>query len=123
MEAVVIVSLVMLTSAAGFLVGRNLLGLSGPDLGRAIRQMLECCGVSFMFGLANLIIGVVVIVVFREITGTFVSLYFVNDIALILASVLQGIVFFCWYDLAIRGEAADRSPTRRSVRQESNGGC
>ncbi len=113
MEVMVIVCLVALTSAGGYLVGRSLLGLSRSRLGGAFRQMLECCGVSLAFAVANLAIGAAVIVIFRETTGTFLSLYLLDDVTLILASALQGIVFFCWGQLSVslRAPRAD-SPTR-----------
>lgn len=106
MQIMVVISLVTVTSIGGYLVGRSLLGLSKLHLGSALRQTMQYLGMSLVFALANLLIGAAAIVIFRETTGTFISLYLVDDATLILASLLQGIVFGCWCQLGVGGEAA-----------------
>lgn len=103
MEVIVVVSLITLTSIGGYLVGRSLLGLCSLHLSRAIRHMLECVGMSLAFAVANLLIGAAAILVFRETAGKFVPLYILDDVTLILASIIQGIIFCRWFQLGIRG--------------------
>lgn len=110
MEVIAVVSLITLTSASGYLVGRGFLGLSNPLLGAAIRQMLGYLGVSLGFAVVNLLIGAAAILMFREATGTFVPLYLIDDNTVIVASVLQGIVLFSWCQLSIRGDTAREEP-------------
>lgn len=116
MEAAVIVSVIALTSVGCLVVGQRVLGLSRPRLGSAIWQMLEWVGVSLAFAATNLVLGAAGIILFRELTGTFVSVYLVVDATLILASMLQGLVFFRWFHLEGTGEVNFNEASRKAGR-------
>ena len=90
-------ALVLLTSVAAYLVGTRRCGLARPELASAVRALLETIGISAVFLLANL--GLAVVVVFTIRTGSrhFVSAYTIDDIALVVASLLQGFLFRWWW--------------------------
>ncbi len=92
----VILGLLSLTSALGVLVGAGALRLSFPALLRGIEQALECIGLGCGFLILNLAIGILGVLALRSVTATFISIYYVNDLALVAVSLLQGILFFCW---------------------------
>jgi hypothetical protein len=87
---------VVVTSTGTLLVGTAWLGLRPADLLPAARRALECIGLMIGFFLINLAVGVVMVFVGRQLLDTFVSLYFVNDVALLGISLLQGVLFQWW---------------------------
>lgn len=83
------------TSLGAFLIARRA-GPGSRGLGDAVRLVLELAGISTLFLVANLALGVAIVLVFRTVTSRFVSIYVLNDLTLVALSFLQGAVFFCW---------------------------
>jgi hypothetical protein len=92
-----LLALVLLTWVAGYLVGTRRWGLARPELGGALRALLETVGTSAVFLVANLGLAVGVVFMIRAGSGHFVSLYAIDDIALAGASLLQGFLFRWWW--------------------------
>jgi hypothetical protein len=106
MEWAFVPALVACTSVLACLFGVRKLRLSAEGLGRGIGKALECIGVMLGFFVLNVMLGVAVILLWRQATGIFLSLYFVNDVTLLVIALLQGFVFQWW-----RRES--QAPTRR----------
>ena len=53
-------------------------------------------GISVLFLVANLALGVAIILAIRTISAFFLSIYVLNDLSLVALSLLQGAIFFCW---------------------------
>jgi hypothetical protein len=95
-EQAFLLVLIAVTSAAACALGVRRLGL-GPDrLGAAVLFVFQLVGMSTVFFVANLAVGLVCVLVVRGATGTFVSAYLLNDVTLCLLSALQGVCFECW---------------------------
>jgi len=62
----------------------------------ALRLTLELVGIATLFLLGNLALGLALILGIRSVTPIFVSVYVLNDTALVALSALQGAVFFFW---------------------------
>lgn len=109
MEPLFLLVLAGLTSLGAYLVGTHWLGLSRRDLRIAVGKMLECAGMTLLFFIINLGGGVIAILAVRTLTGTFLTLYLLNDVALLGLSLLQALALEWW-----RGFSAPRHG-RRSV--------
>ncbi len=96
MDDAVILTLVGLTSLGAYLVGARRLGLEARALRAAAGRALECIGLTLVCAVANVALGFAGILVARVLTGGFVSLYTVNDVTLLLLSLLQALVFAWW---------------------------
>ena len=96
MGGTVILILLSLTSGLALLVGVGVLRLPLAALPRGFGDFLECIGVGCGFILLNLAIGMLGMLVLREISGGFISVYYVNDLAFVAVSFLQGFLFQCW---------------------------
>ena len=59
-------------------------------------EMLECLGLAVIFLVGNLAAGSALILGLRVLTGQFISIYWLNDISLLVLSVIQAIAFHCW---------------------------
>lgn len=99
MEAILL-ALVGLTSVGIYLFGRMGLGLSGRGLKAAVGKVLECVGATILFFGLNLVVAVIVILVIRRLTGHFVLLYPANDVAWLILSLAQALIFQWWRELA-----------------------
>lgn len=64
-------------------------------LADAIQLTLELVGMVMCFLLGNLALGLLIVLGIRSLTPFFVSVYVLNDTAIVVLSVLQGAVFFC----------------------------
>jgi hypothetical protein len=95
-----------LTSAAGYLLGVRRLGLAPARLGAVLGRMLETVGASLVFLVADLLVGVVLVVVLRDVSGRFVSVYVTNDLAWLGLAMLQGLVFQEWREASTRKAGA-----------------
>ena len=84
------------TSAGGLLLGAWGLGIPRARLRGGILRALEFAGASAVFFLVNLVVGISVILAVRTFTSHFLSAYLLNDVALVVLSAIQGIVFECW---------------------------
>lgn len=100
MEEVFILALVGVTSLGAYLIGAKGLKLPGHGIRRAIGKMLECIGITLVFLLVNVGLGMVMILATRVLTGGFVSMYRAADGTLLVLSLFQGLVFQWWRDLS-----------------------
>jgi hypothetical protein len=89
--------LVALTSLAAYLVGTRRLGLPRPGLGIAVQATLEAIGMGVIFLALNLGLGILAIALVRAGRGHFVSAYTIDDLALAMISLFQGIIFRWWW--------------------------
>ncbi len=96
MDHVFLLLLVGTTSAAALLIGTRGLRLPRARLAAGFRSALELLGVSVLFFVVNLVLGITVILAVRAFTRQFLSAYLLNDLGLMVLSVVQGIVFECW---------------------------
>ena len=103
MEQSFVLVLVGLTSAAACVVGTRGLGLSWRALGAAAARMFESLGLIVVFFVANLLFGGVAILTARAVGSGFVSLYLLDDVAVLALSVVQGLVFQAWRESTPRG--------------------
>lgn len=96
MKPLFLVALVGVTSLLAYLAGARRLGLSGHSLRLALAGVLECVGMTAVFFVANLGLGMILILSFRTLTPGFAPLYLAEDISLVVFSFLQGLTF-CWW--------------------------
>jgi len=98
MEGIYLLLLVAGTSAALYFAGTRRMGLPWPALGRAVSRALELVGLTLGLAALNLALGVLVVLVIRWLTGSFVSLYLNTDSTLLPLSALQAAVFQWWME-------------------------
>jgi hypothetical protein len=103
--------LVGLTSLAAYRLGARRLGLARAGLGGAVRATLEAVGLGVLFLAANLTLAALAIAAARALTGRFVPVYAIDDLAFVAVSLLQGVLFRWWWR---RGRARDAGRTPRS---------
>jgi hypothetical protein len=96
MREIVVAGLVGLTSAGVYLIAVGWLGLPRRQLRAALERALDVTGMSALFFVLNLALGALAILAVRNLTTTFVSLYLLSDVSLLLLSAVQGLVFECW---------------------------
>lgn len=96
MTALVLPGLVVLTSAAAYLIGTRALGRSRQGLRSAVRKTLELAGLTVVFLVVNLAVGLAFILTTRALSMRFVSAYVLSDVTLVVLSALQGAIFGCW---------------------------
>jgi hypothetical protein len=96
LEQLFLLALVAVTSVAACAVGIAGLGLRPARLWEAGRFALQLVGMSTLFFVGNLAIGLVCVLAVRGATGTFVSVYLLNDLTLAVLSAAQGVCFECW---------------------------
>lgn len=94
-----------MTSLGAYVLGVKNLGLASSGLRVAVGRMLEYVGVGLVFLMANVGLGALAILITRSATGGFLSVYALNDVALVIISLLQGLAFQFWR----RGIEPDRS--------------
>jgi len=92
-----VVVLVALTSLVACLVGTRRCGPARRALGGAVFATLEAVGLGTLFLAANLGLTVLALALVRGGAGHFVSAYAVDDLAIMSASLLQGVVFRWWW--------------------------
>lgn len=107
MFSLLLLGLPVATSLAAILIARR----SNSDhrgLAGAGRLALELAGLSTLFLVANLALGLAIVLAIRALSSFFVSIYVLNDLSLVALSFLQGTVFFCWRrQPATRNEVGD----------------
>lgn len=103
LEQLFLLALVAVTSVAACAVGIAGLGLRPARLWEAGRFALQLVGMSTLFFVGNLAIGLVCVLAVRGATGTFVSVYLLNDLTLAVLSAVQGVCFECWRTSGDRG--------------------
>lgn len=110
MQDLFILVLAAATSVTAYLVGRRRLGLPPGGLRSASTRLLECLGLAVLFLLGNYALGVAAILAARAVTRGFVSLYLVDDVILVVLSLLQALVFAWWRQTAERRPEERKSP-------------
>lgn len=63
----------------------------------AVKGALALLGAATGFLVLNVLIGVATVLAVRTFTPAFLSVYVLNDLALLGLSLLQGLVFGLWY--------------------------
>src|SRR5438874_1919245 len=96
MQALVILAIVAVTSLVAAVIARRGFEWSGLALVAGFARMLEYVGAGLVFFAVNLLVAVLALLATRTLTRAHVSLYLVNDIALLALSLLQGFAFQCW---------------------------
>ncbi len=94
MDKLYVPLLILMTSAFGYLYARRGWGVGGASLRQALRTALELIGCWMLVYGANLLFGLMLILLIRRLTGFFISLYVLNGIMLVLLTVLQALVFY-----------------------------
>jgi hypothetical protein len=88
-----VVLVVAITSLAAVIVAARG-GIAG--LGAALGTMLEAVGATVLFFVANLALGVTLILATRRLTPFYPTLYEVSDVALLVLSSLQALALTLW---------------------------
>lgn len=86
--------LILLTSLMGYLYAVRTLRVERHDLVRAFGGALEFIGCWMLVYSANLLFGLVLIVLIRRLTGFFISVYVLGGIMLTLFTFLQALVAY-----------------------------
>jgi hypothetical protein len=81
------------TSLLAYLVARRAGAASSVQVRAALGTMLEYLGLLAAFLVLNVAVTAGAILLVRGTTGRFVSIYVANDLFLVLASLLQALVF------------------------------
>jgi len=92
----VVTVVVLVTSAAAYALGTRALRRSPRHLLAAVGATLELIGVSTLFFVVNVAVGTLAIGAVRGLTSTFVSIYHLSDISLLVLSLVQGLLFGAW---------------------------
>jgi len=113
MTGIFMLAVAGLTSAAAYLLGVRPLGLAPAQLGVALGKMLEMVGAILIFLVGDLLVAVVLVVALRGVTGTFVSVYLIDDTVWLGLALLQGLVFQWWREVSAK-QARTRALEQRS---------
>jgi hypothetical protein len=89
-----------LTSLGAIVIGIYRLGLAPARLGHAVARAVDCIGLGLAFFVVNLGIGGLAVLALRLVTGSFVSLYALNDHTILTLSLLQGLIVQWWRESA-----------------------
>jgi hypothetical protein len=93
-SALLLMVAAMTSLAASLLVRRQ--APADRRLLRAALLVFELVGISTLFLASNLALAVAVVLAIRSFSPFFVSVYVLDDLALVALSLLQGAVFFFW---------------------------
>jgi hypothetical protein len=96
MAGLLVLILLSITSAGAYVIGLRCFGLKTSQLQTAGRRALEWVGLTLVFFALNLGTGISVILALRRWNAEFVSMYFVNDATIGLASMFQAVAFQWW---------------------------
>ena len=96
MQALFILAIVAATSVAAAVIARRGFEWSGRALAAGVATMLECVGAGLVFFVVNLLAAALALLAARALSRAHVSLYLVNDVALLALSLLQGFTFQTW---------------------------
>lgn len=99
MTSLAVLLLVGLTSLGAYAVGTRWLRLPPASLRQAGARALDCAGLTVIFLVANVTLGVALILGLRAVTGQFVSAYLINDASLAVLSLAQAVFFRWWREL------------------------
>ncbi len=96
--ALVLVTIIALTSAAAYVTGTRVFGRSPGDLRSVLIALTETVGLVAAFLGLNLALGFVLVRAVWGLTGYFISVYVLEDSTLVLLSALQGFALRWWLD-------------------------
>lgn len=94
MDKLYVPLLVLLTSLIGYWYIRRRLSLEPGDIKQAIGSTLEFIGCWVMVYTANLLVGLIAVLLIRGITGFFISVYVLKGVMLVLFTLLQALVLY-----------------------------
>ena len=113
MQGLFVLVLVGLTSMAAALFAVRRLAWPAAALASGARVALELLGAGLVCFVVNLGLGVGVILLVRALSPRPVSVYVLNDVALLVLSLLQGLVLQGW-------RQASRDPRHAGARSRSS---
>lgn len=96
MTSLTLVGIAVLTSLGAYLVATRRLGLRPTTLPEALAEALECLGLAVVFLVSNLVVGMVLVLGLRAVSGRFISIYGLSDITVVVLSLLQALVLHSW---------------------------
>jgi hypothetical protein len=102
MENLMLAGLVALTSIGAYAVGVRCLGLRRAALGPAVGRALECLGLTVAFSAVNFLLGFALILATRAVLRGFLSFYLLDDVVLVILSLVQALVFAWWHSTSAR---------------------
>jgi hypothetical protein len=85
-----------LTSVGIYVLGVKGLRLPGYGLRPALGKAGECIGLTLVFFLLNLGVGIIAVFAARAFMEGFVSVYYLSDATLLVLSSLQALTFQVW---------------------------
>jgi hypothetical protein len=85
-----------MTSLGAYLIGRNVWRLSYRGLQATLSKMFEAIGITLLFFVVNLGVGLATILAARIFASKFVSAYLLDDVSLLGVSLFQGLAFQGW---------------------------
>ena len=113
MQGVFVLVLVGLTSIAAVLFAMRRLAWPATALATGALAALELLGAGLVCFVVNLGLGVAVILLVRALSPSPVTVYVLNDVALLALSLVQGLVFQGW-------RQASRNPRHATARSRSS---
>ena len=98
MEDAVLPLVIAAGSALLLVAGTRGAGLPVRRLGPALARVAEWAGLSTMLMIANVALGVLLVLALRRLTGRFVTLYVNTDVTLLALSALQAAALQWWLE-------------------------
>lgn len=117
-DRIVLYAAVAATSGGALLVGALVLGLRWAGLARAAGLVLEVIGLGVVFFAANIVAGTAFIIGMRLVAGVFISAYTMDDLALVVLSAGQALVFQAW----MSWKGGRDTPRQQPLPNEETGG-
>jgi hypothetical protein len=93
---ILLVIAAVVSSLVAYATMRRWLGVSTESLRTALWRTIECVGVILLFLAGNVLIEIVLVLLARQISGRFISLYFASDPLVVAIACVQGLVA-CWW--------------------------
>lgn len=94
MDKLYVPLLILFGSLIGYLYARRRWHLQRRDVVQAIQGALELIGCWILVYGANVLFGLVLILLIRRLTGFFISAYVLNSMMLVLFTLLQALVAY-----------------------------
>src|SRR5262245_30564821 len=96
LENNLVLLIVLMTSAAAYLLGRWGLGTRKISLGNAVRRFVEYLGAFVIFLMANMVLGVALMLLIRSTTARVVPIYLLDHVMLIILCGVQALSYVTW---------------------------
>ena len=96
MELILVTVLVAATSVFGYGIAGRIRPWTPGSLVQAVGRLLDWAGLFTLFMAANLALGFLVVILFRELTPRFISMYQLESTLLFILSAVQAFVFCQW---------------------------